>query len=234
MTATEYEINHSPVHVIMSAAAANLWKADLFFSFGFFLRPSCFHSVVYITKYRRKKKGGEWVRKKSFDSRSWEAAQLELPWHYLSFDWKLLMWRKQNGRKNNSWLDAEPWAYFEDSWVHGNFFKSPPCECMCVKAMRFFPVCARWWHITFHAALAFTLGLCEWFWMETARRGDNERPNIPLSYSERCGLRSHWAPLQQTHPTPLWLHTVMCCVFTVSADTYPHRSTAATASGRGV
>lgn len=35
------------------------------------------------------------------------------------------MWSKQNGRKNNSWLDAEPRAYFEDSRVESQLFFIP-------------------------------------------------------------------------------------------------------------
>lgn len=56
---------------------------------------------------------------------------------------------------------------------------------------------------------------------------DNECSSIPLSYNEGCGLRSHWAPLQQKHQRPFRLGTVTCCVFTVCPDTSSHGSVAA-------
>lgn len=49
MTASKYEINHSPVHLIISCAATNLWEGVIYFLFSL-LRLSWFQSGVYITE----------------------------------------------------------------------------------------------------------------------------------------------------------------------------------------
>lgn len=54
------------------------------------------------------------------------------------------------------------------------------------------------------------------------RRGDNECSSVPLGYNERCGLRSHWAPMQQKHERPSELDASTCRLFTVRPDVYPH------------
>lgn len=121
------------------------------FIFPPLLQLSQFQSGIYIAKLR--KKGGEWVQKRSSDYKTWEATELELPWQHLSYNGKLLMWRKQNCRKNHFWLDTEPRSYFEDSWV--NFFFCPS-TCVC----RWYVVCAG--DDICDATCTFTLGLREY------------------------------------------------------------------------
>lgn len=51
MTASKYEMNHSPVHLIMSAAATNLREGVIYLFFSSpVLQLSWFQSAVYITK----------------------------------------------------------------------------------------------------------------------------------------------------------------------------------------
>lgn len=57
--------------------------------------------------------------------------------------------------------------------------------------------------------------------MEDGRGKRADKPSkAPLRYIEGCGLRSHWAPLQQKHQRPARLRTMTCHVFTVRSDLY--------------
>lgn len=66
------------------------------------------------------------------------------------------MWSKQNGRKNNSWLDAEPWACFEDSWVESQLFFIPSVH----DGVRMRAAADTYIHAA-HAVF-----LCEQFWVK--------------------------------------------------------------------
>lgn len=129
-------------------------------------------NLYYKVKKKKKKGGGgnEWERyplTKRVDSQpSWNC--LDTACHPIESFWCV---ENRMVEKNISWLDAEPWAYFEDSRVHLNFFLYlHACACVSVWRRCVSSVCAGADTYS-HAACTFTLGLCESFRIEKGGGG---------------------------------------------------------------
>lgn len=59
MTASKYEINHSPVHLIMSAAAMNLCEEVIYIFLPFFCSCHAFRAESILQSKEREKVGNE-------------------------------------------------------------------------------------------------------------------------------------------------------------------------------
>lgn len=163
MTASKYEINHSPVHPIMSAAVTHLGEIVIYFSLPF---CGC-HDLRVESISRSKEVMNDW-QIYPLTKHPERQVSLDCIDMGLSCDWKFLMWRKMKTPGSGCFEESRTGAgratciqtdgTFASGlpWERRAAASVTPIEVDCSRNIKVLPGFTGWQYIFLHGVIATT------------------------------------------------------------------------------